>query len=53
MVDSSDLIFESQVPPEKAVNEAVGVIRLVSNINNPTTLLSGTPEQVWTERSQA
>jgi len=45
--------FESQVAAETAVAEAAGMIRLAGNINNPTTLLSGTPEQVRAEAQRA
>lgn len=45
--------FESQVLPEVAVREVAGTIRLAGNVNNPTTLLAGTPEQVRAEAQRA
>ncbi|RPJ45912.1 MAG: MtaA/CmuA family methyltransferase [Chloroflexi bacterium] len=38
--------FESQVDIEPAVADARGKMTLIGNINNPTTLLEGTPEDV-------
>jgi len=38
--------FESQVDPAFAVAEARGRMTLIGNINNPTTLLNGSHEQV-------
>jgi [methyl-Co(III) methanol-specific corrinoid protein]:coenzyme M methyltransferase len=45
--------FESQVPPEVAVERTAGRLRLAGNINNPQTLLAGTPEQVRAEARRA
>ncbi|MBI4013066.1 MAG: MtaA/CmuA family methyltransferase [Candidatus Rokubacteria bacterium] len=45
--------FESQVPPEKAVAEAAGRIRLAGNINNPVTLFTRGPAEVRQEAQQA
>ena len=45
--------FESQVPPEVAVAEAAGRMRLAGNVNNPQTLLRGTPEDVRAEARRA
>lgn len=45
--------FESQVPPEKAVIEASGKIKLAGNINNPQTLLSRGPGEVRLEAQRA
>jgi [methyl-Co(III) methanol-specific corrinoid protein]:coenzyme M methyltransferase len=45
--------FESQVPPDKAVKEAAGRIRLAGNINNPVTLLTRGPVEVRFEARRA
>jgi [methyl-Co(III) methanol-specific corrinoid protein]:coenzyme M methyltransferase len=45
--------FESQVPPEKAVAEAAGKIKLAGNINNPETLLRGKTIDVRLEAQRA
>lgn len=45
--------FESQVPPDKAVAEAAGKIKLAGNINNPVTLLSRGPTEVRLEAQSA
>jgi [methyl-Co(III) methanol-specific corrinoid protein]:coenzyme M methyltransferase len=45
--------FESQVPPDRAVAEAAGKIKLAGNINNPVTLLSQGPTEVRLEAQTA
>jgi [methyl-Co(III) methanol-specific corrinoid protein]:coenzyme M methyltransferase len=45
--------FESQVPPDKAVAEAAGKIKLAGNINNPVTLLTQAPTEVRREAQRA
>jgi [methyl-Co(III) methanol-specific corrinoid protein]:coenzyme M methyltransferase len=45
--------FESQVDVGDAVHLAGGHIRLMGNINNPQTLLSGTPSEVAAECRRA
>lgn len=45
--------FESQVPPDKAVVETQGKIKLAGNINNPVTLFSCGPDQVRLEAQRA
>jgi uroporphyrinogen-III decarboxylase len=38
--------FESEVQVEDAVRAGAGKMALIGNINNPRTLLNGTPEEV-------
>jgi [methyl-Co(III) methanol-specific corrinoid protein]:coenzyme M methyltransferase len=45
--------FESQVPPQKAVEEAAGIIKLAGNVNNPVTLFSRGPAEVRSEAQRA
>jgi [methyl-Co(III) methanol-specific corrinoid protein]:coenzyme M methyltransferase len=45
--------FESQVPPDKAIVETAGKIKLAGNINNPITLFSRGPEEVRFEAQRA
>jgi MtaA/CmuA family methyltransferase len=45
--------FESQVPPDKAVAEARGKLKLAGNVNNPVTLFSLGPDEVRVEAQRA
>jgi [methyl-Co(III) methanol-specific corrinoid protein]:coenzyme M methyltransferase len=45
--------FESQVPPDKAVAETAGKIKLAGNVNNPVTLFSRGPAEVRAEAQRA
>ncbi len=45
--------FESQVPPDKAIEETQGKIKLAGNINNPVTLFSRGPAEVRFEAQRA
>ena len=45
--------FESQVPAERAVAEVAGRIKLAGNINNPVTLLTGSPTDIRLEVQRA
>ena len=45
--------FESQVPPDKAVAETEGKIKLAGNVNNPVTLFSKGPAEVRFEAQRA
>lgn len=45
--------FESQVPPDKAIVETAGKIKLAGNVNNPVTLFSRGPEEVRFEAQRA
>lgn len=45
--------FESQVPPDKALAETEGKIKLAGNINNPITLFSRGPAEVRFEAQRA
>lgn len=45
--------FESQVPPEAALVEAQGRLRLAGNVNNPVTLFTKGPTEVRAEAQRA
>lgn len=45
--------FESQVPPDKAMAETAGKLKLAGNINNPVTLFSRGPAEVRFEAQRA
>jgi [methyl-Co(III) methanol-specific corrinoid protein]:coenzyme M methyltransferase len=45
--------FESQVPPDKAIAETQGKIKLAGNINNPVTLYARGPAEVRFEAQRA
>lgn len=45
--------FESQVPPDKAIAETQGKIKLAGNVNNPVTLFSRGPAEVRFEAQRA
>jgi [methyl-Co(III) methanol-specific corrinoid protein]:coenzyme M methyltransferase len=45
--------FESQVPPEAALAEAQGTLKLAGNVNNPVTLFTKGPAEVQAEARRA